>query len=131
MLRVTADVDPYVRRLAVLVGYAESDYISDAVQHGKTFGVFQQMPAYWPTAMLGAAAQCLAFLEAVRLNARHLTGDLVHDAWIVQRWSLPGAQWPDTGPLFESEKRRVNSETWNYWRRLPDIDRIITERRLP
>lgn len=54
--------DEHTRYVTVLTAYAESDFRSDVDQDGKTFGVFQQMPKYWETAMGTTAEQCRAFI---------------------------------------------------------------------
>jgi hypothetical protein len=114
-----------VQFCTVLTAFAESDFRSDAVQR-ETIGVFQQNPKWWPTATQGTAAQCMAFLADFARNARHHNGDPVHDVWITQRWLVPNDHWPDPGVGW-----RESPESQNYVRRLPLIDRIITERRLP
>lgn len=132
MLAVCATEDAYTRLCAVLTGDAESDWDSTAVQHGRTFGVFQQTDAvnskgvpYWPTAHGTTAEQCRAFLADFKANAKHHNGDPVHDCWVTQRWSVPnnGATWPDPGPGFATAP-----ETVNYSRRLPDMQRRLTGR---
>lgn len=103
----------------MLTGYAESDYRSDAVQRA-TVGVFQQNPRWWPSATQGTEAQCRAFVAAFKAEARRWTGDLVRDCWLVQRWEVPGAVWPDPGPNFATAV-----ETVNYSRRVGDIPRLL------
>lgn len=129
MLQVCADVDDYTRFCTVLTGFAESDYRSDAVQHGSTFGVFQQTDAvnnagvpFWPSAHGSTADQCRAFLADFWVNRIRHNGDPVHDCWVTQRWSVPneGATWPDPGPGFTTAP-----ETLNYSRRLAAIPHII------
>ena len=115
----------YVRFCAVLAGYAESDYRSDAVQR-ETLGVFQQNPKWWPTARLGAAEQCRAFVAAFKAEYRRHTGDPVRDCWLVQRWEVPGAVWPDPGPRFAGAP-----ETVNYSRRVAAVADIIRTGLLP
>lgn len=119
----------------MLAGYAESDFQSDAVQ-GETIGVFQQNPRWWPSATQGTEAQCRAFVADFKANEKaglHSPADdrdPARDCWVTQRWAVPnkGATWPDPGPEFDAEKYRELSETWNYWRRLPDIPAMIARR---
>jgi hypothetical protein len=130
VLEVSAGVDDYTRRAAVLTAFAESDYQSDAVQHGKTFGPYQQTDAvnsqgvpFWPTAHGTTAEQCRAFIADFQANKARHTGDLVRDCWVTQRWAVPneGVTWPDPGPGFAQAP-----ETLNYSRRLPDLPRLLT-----
>jgi hypothetical protein len=115
-------VDDYTRLATVLVAYAESDFRSEAVQHGKTFGVFQQDPRWWPTATGTTTEQCMAFLaEFARIKR---TGDLVADAWQVQRWLAPD-------PKIDMRGFRAAAESQNYIRRVPLVPAIIRDRRLP
>jgi hypothetical protein len=120
----------------VLAAFAESDFIGDAVGVDKggnpfSFGVFQQVPRFWPTAHGTTAEQCEAFLNDFRGAARHHNGDPVHDCWVTQRWGIPGAAWPDPGPQFAEQKVTPGTSTHNYARRVTDVPRIISERRLP
>jgi len=119
VLDVCAGVDEYTRFCAVLTGYAESDFRSDARQ-GDSIGVYQQNPRWWPSAAQGTAAQCRAFLAAFQ----DVSGDPVRDCWRVQRWLAPDPATDPTGFLEAAETR-------NYTRRLPVIDRIISEGKLP
>ena len=125
VLRVTAAESDYVRRAAVLAGYAESDYQSDAVQR-ETVGVFQQNPRWWPSATQSTEAQCRAFVAAFKAESRRWTGDLVRDCWLVQRWEVPGSAWPDPGPDFAT-----SPETVNYSHRVAAVADIIRTGRLP
>lgn len=130
-------MDDYTRFVTVLVAFSESDFRSDAVQldpitgEAKSFGCFQQKPAFWPTARGTTTEQCMAFLANFAQNRRHHNGDPVHDAWITQRWGIPGAVWPDTGPLFSEQKVTPRTSTENYFRRVPLVPAIIRDRRLP
>ena len=112
----------YATFCAVLTGYAESDFRSTAVQHGSTFGVYQQNPKYWPSAHEDTAAQCAAFLADFWVNRIRHTGDALHDCWVTQRWAVPneGKTWPDPGPGFLTAP-----ETVNYSRRVADVPRLI------
>jgi hypothetical protein len=125
-------VDDYTTRAAVLTAAAESDFDPAAVQHGRTFGVFQQTDAvnsagvpFWPTAHGTTAQQCSAFLDDFTAQTGRHTGDLVRDCWVTQRWSVPneGVTWPDPGPGFGQAP-----ETLNYSRRLPDLPRLLSGR---
>jgi len=109
----------------VLTGYAESDFRSDAVQR-ETIGVYQQNPKWWPSAGKGAAVECAAFVAAFKASAARHTGDPVHDCWLVQRWDVPGSNWPDVGPRFAE-----SAETANYARRVAAVAQIIKTGRLP
>lgn len=118
MLTACAAVDDYTRFCAVLTGYAESDFRSDAVQHGKTFGVFQQTPRYWPSALGTTADQCAAFLaDFAAKNGAH-NGDAVRDCWLTQRWFAPDPRTDYVGFV-------AAPETINYVRRLPVIPLLI------
>lgn len=120
VLRACAGVDEYTRTCTVLTAFSESDFRSDAVQRGKTFGVFQQDPKYWPSAMGSTAEQCRAFLAAFR----DVTGDPVRDCWRVQRWLAPD-------PAVDLPGFLAADETKNYVRRLPLVAAIIQTGRLP
>jgi hypothetical protein len=108
-------------RAAVLVGYAESDFRSDATQDGHeggtSHGVFQQKPEYYPGVGTETGPQCDAFLDRFAQVKR--TGDLVRDCWQVQRWA-PSKAYDASSP-----------ETLNYTVRVNAIDQIISTRRLP
>lgn len=99
----------------------------------ETIGVFQQNPRWWPSATLGTEAQCRAFVadfKAAEKAGNHSPvdhRDPPRDCWVTQRWAVPneGKTWPDPGPEFDAEKTRVNSETWNYERRLPDVPGLL------
>lgn len=118
--------NPYTTKAAVLAGYAESDFRVDATQDALesddvSIGVFQQIPKWWPSARQGTDAQCRAFLDAFmvkRMQGKH-NGDIVHDLWTVQQW-YPSDHYDPNSP-----------ETMNYTRRLPVIDWIIANKRLP
>lgn len=115
------EVGPYATKAAVLTGYAESDFNPDATQDGlesgKSFGVFQQKPQWWPTAHGTVQDQCNAFLN--NFVSLQLSMDIVYDCWRVQRW-------------YPSDKYdSASHETLNYTSRLPVIDWIIANRRLP
>lgn len=132
MLELCTGLDTATRFVAVLTGYAESDYDAAAKNPvDDTWGVYQQNPRYWPSARLGTAAQCRAFLADYAANRIHHNGDPVHDAWITQRWSILGSSWPSIGPMYVAERQRGGSQTWNYARRLVDIDKMIRTRRVP
>jgi hypothetical protein len=118
VLQVCAGADDYTRLCAVLTGYAESDYRSDAVQHGATFGVFQQTSRYWPSAHGSTADQCRAFLADFRSKAKQHNGDAVRDCWLTQQWAAPD-------PRADLAGFRAAAETLNYTRRLPDVLRLI------
>lgn len=115
----------YVRFCTVLTAFAESDFRSDAVQKGKTFGVFQQDPRWWPSATEGTDSQCRAFVKAFTDLYKIHTGNPVVDCWLVQRWEVPGSNWPKIGPEFLKAP-----ETVNYSSRVEAIDSIIKERKL-
>lgn len=127
----------YTRFCAVLTGYAESDFRSDAVQRdpvtgeAKSFGCYQQKPKFWPTAHGTTAEQCRAFLSDFNAAAKYHNGDPVRDCWITQRWGIPGSAWPDPGPQFAEQKVTPRTSTQNYQRRIPDVAGIITTGRLP
>lgn len=117
--------------MAVLAGYAESDYVPRANAAQTTFGVYQQKPEFWPSALQGTASQCRAFVADARGNEHRVSDDLVLRCWWTQRWEIPGSNYPDPGPNYESEKARKGSQTENYSRRVPLVDQIIRDRRLP
>lgn len=118
--------------MAVLTGYAESDFIPRKAATDDTYGVFQQNPRYWASSALqGTASQCRAFVADARANEFRVSDDLVLRCWWTQRWSIPGSNYPDPGPNYQTERARVGSQTHNYARRVPLIDQIIRDRRLP
>lgn len=119
------NVTEYTRYCTVLTGFAESDFRSGAVQvmqdgASVTTGVYQQSSRWWPSALQGTEAQCLAFLAAFR----PVTGDMVQDCWFVQQWNAPD---PRTDPTAFA----ASPETKNYADRVPLVAQIINERRLP
>lgn len=116
------NVDPYTRFCAVLTAYAESDFDDQAVQYWRTFGVFQQNPDYWPSAMEGTAAQCAAFVLDFQSHAH--TGSPARDCWTTQRWDAPD-------PAIDLAGFFAAAETINYLTRIPLVDGIILERKLP
>jgi hypothetical protein len=119
VLAACVGVDDYTRFCAVLTGFAESDFRSDAVQHGATFGVFQQTPRWWPTAHGTTAEQCAAFLKDFTSKARQHNGDPVRDCWLTQQWAAPD-------PRTDLVGFRAAPETVNYTRRLPAVPRLLT-----
>jgi hypothetical protein len=131
VLEVTQGEPLWVRRMAVLAGYAESDYRPRKAATDETFGVYQQNPRWWPSALQGTASQCRAFVADAKANEFRKSDDLVLRCWWTQRWSIPGSNYPNPGPNFEAEKVRRLSQTENYARRVPLIDQIIRDRRLP
>lgn len=118
-----AGVDDYTRFCTVLTAYAESDFNSDATQ-GPTVGVFQQNPKWWPSALLGTAAQCEAFIADFQSKTGLHAGKPVADCWFTQRWSAPN-------PVVDPAGFLASPESVNYLRRVPAITGIIVERKLP
>jgi len=101
----------------VLTAYAESDFKWNArsprpvgASGYYSEGVFQQTLPWWKNDHFDVAASTNAFLD----NFRRITGDAVSDCWEVQRW--------DISP--------TSLETQNYKRRIPDVARIIRERKV-
>ncbi len=133
MLAVAASSGDVERFDLVLTGYAESDYRPRPDPTGVSFGVFQQKPEYWPASAHGSTTvQARAFLVDYRANrSMHNPTDAVQRCWLTQRWSIPGSRWPDLGPNYQAERRRVGSQTWNYVRRLELIDGMIRSGRVP
>lgn len=107
----------YSTLCAVLTGYAESDYRSDAVDPtGSTFGVFQQNPRWWPTAHSDTEAQCKAFLNDFFSKAAKHNSDPVHDCWLTQLW------WDASNPIpFEQYPSTIN------YRRRVDTAKLILQ----
>lgn len=118
-------VDDHARFCAVLTGFAESDFVPRKHPTDSTFGVFQQNPRWWPTALGTTAEQCGAFLDAFGRIKR--TGVAVWDCWQVQRWTLPG----QPTPLTDSTAFALLPNTANYLRRVALVHDIVKTGRLP
>ena len=88
------------------------------MQGGRTFGVFQQTPRWWPTAHGTTTEQCKAFLADFAAKARFHNGDPVRDCWLTQQWAAPD-------PRLDYVGFKASPETVNYTRRLPDIPRLL------
>lgn len=104
-------MDAYTRLACVLTAYAESDFRDWVTQMGDdgtlSYGVFQQKPRWWSSALLGTAAQANAFLDQFRTR----TGDLVNDCWLVQRWS-PSERYDSTSRESTNYLTRVSEAKW-------------------
>lgn len=116
-------VDAYTLFCAVLTGYAESDFVPRKHPTDSTFGVYQQNPRWWPTALGSTAEQCGAFLDAFARIKR--TGDMVTDCWQVQRWTLDGQPTPPSAAF------GALPNTVNYSRRVAAVRDVIRTERLP
>lgn len=129
-----ANATDYERFCAVLVAYAESDFNPKADQFGRTFGVFQQNPAYWAGDSLDTMHQAELFLAHFRGRDRagKHNGDPVHDAWWTQQWMITTPYDPKATPesIGDAAFKRA-PETVNYTRRVSVIDQIIRTRTVP
>jgi hypothetical protein len=118
-------VGGYATFCTVLTAYAESDFKWNARSENPTSsgyysdGPFQQTLPWWKNDHFDVAAATNAFLENFRqVHPDRTAEDIVLNCWEVQHWS-------DKPSFWESK------ETQNYIRRVPDIDRIIKERKVP
>lgn len=109
----------------MLTGYAESDYKPRKHPTDSTFGVFQQNPKWWKSALGSTAEQCAAFLDSFARIKR--TGNPVWDCWQVQRWTKE----EDPTPLTNSAAFALLPNTVNYSRRLAEVELIVKTGRLP
>lgn len=120
-LRIILDkckgLDTYTQSCCVLTAYAESDFENTARQ-GLSFGVFQQIPEWWPGNLLDVAHATDLFLNDFTSKTSQHTGIPVVDCWLTQRWAAPD-------PIHDRAGFLNAVETKNYTRRVNAIPSLL------